>query len=424
MEPDAEASLLQEAYGSGIEAVFDAMADLFAGRPAHLNARDYVRGLLAPLERKNCATIAEWAGHASPDRLHYLLERAVWDERALRVRLATLAVECLGDQGILIFDETGDLKKGVRSLGVARQYTGTAGRVENAQVTTWAVWSTKHGHALVDYEVFLPGEWFTEGDARLGDAGAPGPVAKRTKGQQAAAMTRRFLAGPAGPAAVVPTGDEVYGESPHLRDELYAYRVPFVLAVAKDTRLRPGPGLSPERVDALAERIPTRYWITHSVGKGAKGEREYAWGWMEVCADEQRAGPHWLLVRRSLTTGELAFYRCWAPMPMSLHALVSLAGARWAIEESFQPVKGRSGLDEHQVRPWNPTHRHPALAMAAYLATVLTTIEARAHFPETDQLDRLTVPETAHLVAWSRWRRRKNKQARRSHYKRRNHPQP
>lgn len=97
---DAEASLLQEAIGSGTEAVFDAMADLFAERPAHLNARDYVRGLPAPLERKNCATIAEWAGHASPDRLHYLLERAVWDERALRVRLATLAVECLGDQGI------------------------------------------------------------------------------------------------------------------------------------------------------------------------------------------------------------------------------------------------------------------------------------------------------------------------------------
>lgn len=110
-------------------------------------------------------------------------------------------------------------------MGVARQYNGTAGRVENAQVTTWAVWSTKRGYALVDYEVFLPGEWFAEGAARLGDAGAPGPVAKRTKDKKAAAMTRRFLAGPAGPAAVVATGDEVYGKSPHLRDELYAHRV-------------------------------------------------------------------------------------------------------------------------------------------------------------------------------------------------------
>lgn len=415
------------------------MADLFAGRPARMSARDYVRGLLAPLERKNCATIAEWAGHSSPDRLHYLLERALWDESVLRSRLGALAVERLGGTGILIFDETGDLKKGRHSLGTARQYTGTAGRVENAQVTTWAVWSTARGHALVDYEVYLHGEWFAEGDGRLGASGAPGPVPKRTKGQQAAVMTRRFLAGPAKPAAVVATGDEVYGKSPHLRAELYRHRVPFVLAVAANTRLRPDPGMEPERVDDLAIRIPTRYWITHSVGKGAKGEREYAWGWMEVTVDEHRAGQHHLLVRRSLSTGELAFYRCWSPEPMSLHALVALAGARWKIEESFQQVKGRAGLDQHQVRTWNSTHRHLTLAMAAHLVAVLATISARHRLPETDELDRLTVPETAHLIAalfltvqhtaahlltWSRWRRRKNKQAKRSHYRRRDHPGP
>lgn len=137
------------------QAVFEAMADLSPSRPCRMSARDCAKGSPASLERKNGVTIAEWAGHASPDRLHYLLERAVWDERELRVRIGALAVERLGSEGVLIFGETGDLKKGPSSLGAARQYTGTAGRVENAQVSTWAVWATDHGHALIDYEVYL-----------------------------------------------------------------------------------------------------------------------------------------------------------------------------------------------------------------------------------------------------------------------------
>lgn len=413
--------------------VFAAMADLFPSRPCRMSARDYTTGLLASLERKNCVTIAEWAGHASPDRLHYLLERAVWEERELRVRIGALAVERLGSAGVLIFDETGDLKKGRASLGAARQYTGTAGRVENAQVSTWAVWATAAGHALIDYEVYLHKEWFAEGDARLGAAHAPGPVAKRTKGQQAAEMLRRLLTGPARPTAVSATGDEVYGNSPHLRAGLYDAALPFVLACAASTKLR---------TDALATSIPTRNWQVHAVGKGAKGAkglREYAWGWLDLVVAEETTGHHYLLVRQNLTTGEQAFYRCWSPDPRRLHDLVALAGARWAIEESFQQAKGRVGLDQHQVRTWEATHRHLTLAMAAYLVITLTTITARADLPEDDELDRLTLPETAHLIAalaltvqhtaahilaWSRWRRRKNKAARRSHYHRRDHPKP
>ncbi|WP_460499089.1 transposase [Glycomyces tarimensis] len=164
----AEAGILEEAFEAAGQAVFEAMADLFGSRPCRMSARDYTRGLLASLERRNCVTIAEWAGHSSPDRLHYLLERAVWEEWELRCRLGALAVERLGSEGVLIFDETGDLKKGRYSLGAARQYTGTAGRVENAQVSTWAVWATGAGHALIDYEVYLHKEWFAEGDDRLG----------------------------------------------------------------------------------------------------------------------------------------------------------------------------------------------------------------------------------------------------------------
>ena len=421
--------------------MFDAMAGLFAQRSTRMNARDYLAGLMAELPRKNCWTIAEHVGHASPDRLQYLLERAVWDERVLRGIVAAKAVDALGDQGVLIFDETGDLKKGRSSLGAARQYTGTAGRVENAQVTTWAVWATDAGHALIDYEVYLHKEWFAEGDARLGEAHAPGPVPKRTKGQQAAEMLRRLVAGPTRPSAVAATGDEVYGNSPHLRRGLYDARLPFVLACASSTKLRTDPLIDAARADELAASIPTRNWQVHAVGKGAKGLREYAWGWLELAVAEEATGHHYLLVRQHLTTGEQAFYRCWSPTPSSLHTLVTLAGARWAIEESFQQAKGRIGLDEHQVRTWDATHRHLTLAMTAYLICALTTIKLRERFDDEDDddLEPLSLPETAHLVAlliltahhtavlvmaWSTWRRRRNKRARLCHYRKRAHPTP
>jgi hypothetical protein len=178
--------------------------------------------------------------------------------------------------------------------------------------------------------------------------------------------------------------------------------------------------------------LPTRNWQIRSVGKGAKGLRELA-------VAEETTGHHYLLIRQNLTTGEQAFYRCRSPEARSLHDMVALAGARWAIEESFQQAKGRVGLDQHQVRTWNATHRHRTLSMAAYLVITLTTIDARADLPEDAALDRLTLPETAHLIAalaltiqhtaahilaWSRWRRRKNKAARQSHYRRREQPEP
>lgn len=435
----AEASIIEECFTACSAGVFDAMAPLFAQASTRFNARDYLKGLLAELPRKNCWTIAEHAGHASPDRLQFLLERAVWDERDLRGIVAAQAVNALGGDGVLIFDETGDLKKGRSSLGAARQYTGTAGRVENAQVTTWAVWATNTGHALIDYEVYLHKEWFAEGDARLGASHAPGPVPKRTKGQQAAEMLRRLLAGPARPTAVAATGDEVYGNSPHLRRGLYDAGLTFVLACAASTRLRTDPLIEPQRADALAEQIPTRNWQVHAVGKGAKGLREYSWGWLDLAVGEESTGHHYLLVRQNLTTGERAFYRCWSPEPLRLHDLVALAGARWAIEESFQQAKGRVGLDEHQVRTWDATHRHLTLAMTAYLIHTLTMIELRERLGDDPALEPLSLPETAHLVAllvltarhtkgfvlaWSTWRRRRNKRARICHYRRREHPTP
>jgi SRSO17 transposase len=151
--------------------------------------------------------------------------------------------------------------------------------------------------------------------------------------------------------------------------------------------------------DELAVAIPTRNWQTRAVAKGAKGLRKYSWGWLDLDLAEESTGHHYLLVRQNLSTGEQAYYRCWSPTPKALQDLAALAGARWAIEESFQQARGRCGLDQHQVRTWEATHRHLTLAMAAYLITTLTTIATRADLPEDDELDRLTLPETAHLIA-------------------------
>lgn len=435
----AKASIIKEVFAECSEAVLEAMADLFAQRSTRMSIRDYITGLMADLPRKNCWPLAEHAGYVSPDRLQYLLERAAWDERALPGIVAAQAVNALGYQGVLIFDETGNLKKGRASLGAARQYTGSAGRVENAHVTTWTVWATSAGHALTDYEVYLHKEWFTEGDERLGTANAPDPAPKRTKGQQAAKLLQHLLADAAPPGAVSATGDEVYGNSPRLQVGLYQAQLPLVLACAASTRLRTDPLLPFKRADELAEAIPTRHWQVRAVGKSAKGLREYTWGWLDLDVPEHLCGHHYLLVRQHLATGEQAFCRCWPPTSAILHNLVALARARWAIKESFQQAKGRVGLDEHQVRTWDAPHRHLTLAMTAYLLHTFTTIRLHERLGDEEDLESLSLPETTHLVAlltltarhttgsvftWSVWRRRRSKRARLCHYHRRAHPTP
>jgi SRSO17 transposase len=295
-------------------------------------ARAFVLGLLADLPRKNCWTIAEHAGDPNPDGMQHLLARAVWDEDAVRDDLRDYVVEHLGDPGaVLVIDETGDLKKGTTTVGVQRQYTGTAGRIENAQVAVYLVYASQAGHAMIDRELYVPQAWIND-PGRCQAAGIPDQVGFATKPALATTMITRALDAHV-PAAWV-TGDEVYGANPGLRATLEACGVGYVLAVACDHRVRAGSATY--RADALLTKVPSRAWQQVSCGKGARGHRLYDWAFLRL--DHDDLGPdgqtrqHWLMIRRNQRTGELAFYRCWMPRPVPLATLVRVAGSRWAVE--------------------------------------------------------------------------------------------
>ena len=291
--------------------------------------------------------------------MQQLLARAVWDEDAVRDDVRACVVEHLGEDGaVLVVDETGDLKEGRHDGGVQRPYTGTAGRVENAQVAVYLVDATDAGHGLVDRELYLPRSW-TSDPERLRAAGIPDRVGFATKPELATVMITRAL--DAGVPAGWVAGDEVYGANPGLRTELEARGVGYVLAVACDHRVEVGGAV--QRADALLRQVPARAWQQVSCGKGAKGHRHYDWAFVGL--DHREAAPgaqvaqRWLLVRRNHKTGELAFYRCFMPRPVPLAVLVRVAGRRWTVEERFQTAKGRCGLDQHQVRRWRSWYRWP-----------------------------------------------------------------
>jgi SRSO17 transposase len=336
--------------------LFDELLGRVAGRFGRVeprrHARAFVRGLLADLPRKNCWTLAEHAGDPTPDGMQHLLDRAVWDHDAVRDDIRDYVVEHLGEDGaVLVIDETGDLKKGTTTVGVKRQYTGTAGRVENAQVAVYLVYATDAGHAMIDRELYLPRSW-TYDPERLQAAGVPDQVGFATKPKLATAMICRAL--DAGVPAAWVTGDEVYGANPGLRAELQARGIGYVLAVACDHRVSFGG--TTQRADALLGQVPARAWQQISCGTGAKGHRYYDWAFLRLDHDGpapgEQAGQHWLMVRRNQRTGELAFYRCFTPRPAPLAVLVRVAGRRWTVEEAFQAGKGLCGLDQHQVRRW------------------------------------------------------------------------
>jgi SRSO17 transposase len=412
-------------------AEFEELMALVAGRFARVEprrrARAFVLGLLAGLRRKNCWTIAEHAGDATPDGMQHLLAGARWDAAAVRDDVRGYVVEHLGDPGaVLVVDETGDLKKGTASAGVQRQYTGTAGRVENCQVGVFLSYAAPGGHALIDRELYLPRSWAADPGRRRA-AGIPDGTAFATKPALARVMIGRAL--DAGTPAAWVTADEVYGADPGLRADLERRQMSYVLAVASTHRVTTGAGTCPART--IARLLPRRAWQRYSAGAGAKGHRWYDWAWVSI--DAGRPGCRWLLIRRSRRTGELAFYRCYSPRPVPLATLVKIAGLRWTTEENFQASKGLTGLDEHQVRRWTSWYRWTTLAMlaTAFLTIAAATEHARGPAP-ADQIP-LTrneiawlfgtlliqpTPARRHRLRWSTWRRRHQRRAKTCHYQR------
>lgn len=418
----------------------DLVIDSFAGRFCRVEPRraaaGFVTGLLSDLEIKTCWQVAEQAGHARPDAMQRLLYRAKWDADAVRDDVRQVVVDRLGDpDGVLVVDETGDLKKGVHTVGVQRQYTGAAGRIENAQVGVFLAYASRHGHALIDRRIYLPTSW-TDDRGRCELAGVPDEIAFATRSELADDMIAAAV------KALVPArwvaADEAYGNNTRLRGELRKLRLSYVLAVSCDHLVPIDAGKTRSRADRLATALPAAAWTRRSAGDGSKGPRFYDWAWLaDVGADgdPDDDGRHSLLIRRNTTTGELAFYRCWAPGPVTLAQLVRVAGVRWIVEESFQAAKGQVGLDQHQVRRWTSWHRFTTLALAALAVLAICTADARSaqRRAQPDIID-LTVNEIrrlinvllirptrsiAHRLRWSRWRRRHQARARRAHYARR-----
>ena len=412
---------------AGLDDLFALVADRFPRVEPRLQARAYVRGLLAPLAVKNSWTLAEAAGNRTPDKMQRLLNRASWDEGGVRDDVRGYVARHLGDAGgVLIVDETGFVKKGARSAGVQRQYSGTAGRVENCQVAVFLSYASPAGHALIDRELYLPRSW-TADPARCAAAGIPAGTAFATKPKLARAMIARAL--DAGTPAAWVTGDEVYGADPGLRADLERRQTGYVLAVAASRRVTTAAGTREAR--QIAARLPRVAWQRYSAGQGAKGHRYYDWAWVTI--DPGRPGHRWLLIRRSRRTGELAFYRCYCPRHIPLPALVKIAGIRWTTEENFQAGKGLAGLDEHQVRRWASWYRWTTLAMLALaFLSIAAVTEHACHPPPADQIP-LTRNEIAtlfstliiepprearHRLRWSSWRRRRQQRAKTCHYQR------
>jgi SRSO17 transposase len=415
--------------------VLDRIESRFARYEPLRHAAGLMLGMLSGLDRKNCWTIAEHRGDLTPDGLQHLLSRASWDADAVRDDVRGYVLDAFAEpDGVLIVDETGDVKKGTESVGVQRQYTGTAGRIENAQVAVFLTYAARRGHALIDRSLYLPKSWAGDPD-RCAAAGVPSGVQFATKPTLAAAMiTRAVLAGV--PAAWV-AGDEVYGADPNLRRTARELGLGYVLQIAANRRVPTHAG--PTRVDTIPALLPHGAWQTYSCGRGSKGHRDYAWAWIELLPEHAgqlatgEHGRHHLLIRRNSATGELAYLRCYTPRPTTLATLVRVAGQRWRIEESFQAAKGLTGLDQHQVRRWTSWHRWTTLAMLAHaFLAVATAIERDTH-PTPNGMIELTVNEfrrlfdavllaTRHtldtLLAWSRWRRRHQARARECHYRR------
>jgi SRSO17 transposase len=392
----------------------------------------FVAGLLAGLPRVNCWSIAEHAGEDCPRGMQRLLSSAVWDEAGVRDDLRGYVLEHFADPGaVLVVDETGDLKKGTRTVGAQRQYTGTAGRIENAQVAVYLAYAAPAGCAFIDRALYLPRSW-TSDPARCQAAGVPAETAFATKPALARELIGRAL--DAGAPAAWATGDEVYGQDPQLRAELARRGLGYVLAVAKSHPVTTGAGASPAA--ELAARLPARAWRRISAGPGAKGPRWYDWAFLEAADPAVTAGdgPHWLLIRRRISDGELAFYRAHAPDPMPLGQLVKVAGSRWKIEDGFAARKELAALDEHQVRSWTSWHRWTILAL---LACAFLSVLAAAQPGHRDRHDDPLIPLTRNEIRrlftglrqqlpaprkqlhWSRWRRRHQATAQACHYRRR-----
>lgn len=385
---------------AAVETVGAHLRPHFRRGTAHGHACAYLRGLLSDTERKNGWQLAEQAGYRQPRAIQRVLDRSVWDAEAVRDAVRAYVAEALGaPDGVLVVDETGFLKQGTKSVGVKRQYSGTAGRIENCQIGVFLGYASAKGHVGIDRALYLPQEWAAD-PVRRAAAGVPDQVTFQTKPQLALAMLERAL--DAGVPAAWVTADEGYGNDFAFRQALETRDQAYVVAVKRTHTVSTWPPYGPPaqtRVCDLIAALPAAAWQRLSCGEGAQGERVYDWAYRLVRPALRDGWVHAVLARRHPTRPEeLAFYLVYAPDGTALEEIVQAAGTRWAIEDTFKLAKGQVGLDHYEVRSWPGWHRHITLALGALAILATEAASAKGgtmHALATASASRSACPNSA-----------------------------
>ena len=369
-------------WGAAFEEVCERIGPIFARSETRERAQAYLRGVLSPIERKNGWQLAEEAGEATPYAMQYLLDRARWESDQLRDEVRAYVREQLGDpEAVLVIDETGFVKKGTKSVGVQRQYSGTAGRIENCQLGVFLSYSSSKGHTLLDRELYLPKSW-TQDPARCLEADVPAEVGFATKPELAARMLWRTL--DAGVPAAWVTGDTVYGSHRPLRAGLEARQQAYALAVTCQEHVEVAD--KQQRVDQLAQQVAAQDWQRLSAGAGSKGPRLYDWVRLPLSSPVPAGWERWLVIRRSIPAraeaAALAYVLVCTRTGTTVQKMVTVIGSRWTVEQCFEVGKGEVGLDEYEVRSWQGWYRHITLCMLAQ--AFLTVLRAESASPEPE----------------------------------------
>lgn len=353
-----------------LQGLHDRFKPCFVSRAAWSVAGGFLVGLLSSAERKSTWSMAEEVGEPDPYAFQHLLSKAVWDVECAQDVVAAYVYEGLQDvDGVHILDETGFVKKGTQSVGVQRQYTGTVGKTENCQVAVFLAYASPKGAALVDRALYLPESW-TSDPERLKKAGVPDGTTLTTKSELGRRMLEQALATGAPKGWVA--ADEEYGKASALRHWLDEQTWPYVLGVAGNVTAWTDETGKKVPVPAVFTSVSEDGWRRLSAGAGEKGERWYDWAAVPITGEAPDGWGRWVLLRRSLSDGEAAYYLCAGPANTTLEGLVRVAGARWAIEVCFEQAKGEVGLDHYEVRTWKGWHRHITLSMAALAFLAVT----------------------------------------------------
>jgi SRSO17 transposase len=381
-----------DAWDKGFGDLCSRLDGLFYRTDSRTHARHYLRGLLAPLERKNGWTISEYSGQPEPKALQRFLNLSPWDADRARDLLRDYAMENFADpRAVLIVDPTGFAKKGNKSAGVQRQYSGTLGRIDNCQIGVFLAYANTSGdRLLIDRELYMPEKaWCADADRRA-EAGVPEDLTFATRPQQAQAMTARAVA--AGVPFAWLAADEEFGQNPGLRDFLEREQIAYAMAVPKNTDTATGSVSTNTEISTLAHRVAARLkphdWSRRACGIGTKGFRVYDWALTDT------GGGHQYVFRRNIADGELAFFHCYNPRGEGMTELVRVIGSRWPIEECFEAAKNEAGLDNYQVRLYHAWYRHITLAMLAlaFLAAMRHKTKKGTHHLWTTQPTHRDIP--------------------------------